>query len=46
MRRIELACMALGAVLVVAGVAVLLWPVALVVAGALLIAAGAPRSGA
>ena len=46
MGRVEMACMALGAALVVAGVAVLLWPLALVVAGVLLIAAGVPRGSA
>lgn len=46
MGRVEIAVMALGAALAVAGVAVLLWPAALVVAGLLLIAAGLPRGSA
>lgn len=44
MRRVEIAGMALGAALVVAGVAVVYWPGALVVAGALLLVACTDRS--
>jgi uncharacterized membrane protein HdeD (DUF308 family) len=46
MRREELACLLCGAVLLIAGVAVLFWPAALMVAGVLLIVAGLPRGSA
>ncbi len=40
MKSEELACLFVGALLVVSGVAVVYWPAALIVAGLLLIAAG------
>jgi hypothetical protein len=43
MRRIEQACMALGAVLIVGCAAVVYWPASLGVAGAMLVAAGWPK---
>lgn len=46
MRREELACLAGGAALLVAGVAVVFWPAALTLAGVLLIAVGLPRTSA
>ncbi len=45
-RRAELVCVGLGGALVVAGVAVLFWPAALLTAGAMLIAVGWPKGGA
>lgn len=46
MRREELACLIVGALLLVAGVAVVYWPAGLISGGVLLIAAGFPRSSA
>ncbi len=46
MRRVENACMALGAALIVACSAIVFWPAALGVAGAMLIAAAWPKGGA
>lgn len=46
MGRIEWACLALGAVLLVAGVAWVFPPAGLMVAGLLLLAGGMPRGGA
>ena len=42
-RKLEVGCLGAGAVLVVAGIAVVFWPAALVTAGVLLIGAGWPR---
>lgn len=46
MRREELACLIVGALLLVAGVAAVYWPAGLMTAGALLLAAGLPRASA
>lgn len=46
MRRVELACLAGGAGLLVSGVAVVFWPAALMLAGVLLIGVGLPRDSA
>lgn len=43
MARLEIVCMTLGALLVVASVALVYWPAAIGVVGVALIAAGWPR---
>lgn len=45
MGRIELGFMAAGSALMTAGAAIIHWPAALCVAGALIFAAGFPRGG-